>query len=128
MYSLPAGSDVWNLSSNDHPKCKNARMSAWTVVADGLGRPANGECTHVSEILEVEPATSEGCEDCLRIGGSWVHLRECLTCGHVACCDSSPNKHATAHFRESQHPIVRSLEPGEAWAWCYVDKFILENE
>jgi uncharacterized UBP type Zn finger protein len=65
---------------------------------------------------------AEGCEDCLKIGGRWVHLRECLMCGHVACCDSSPNRHATKHFKSSGHPIVTSLEPGETWVWCYVDE------
>jgi uncharacterized UBP type Zn finger protein len=63
-----------------------------------------------------------GCEDCLKIGSRWVHLRECLTCGHVACCDSSPNRHATKHFKSSGHAIVTSVEPGETWVWCYVDE------
>jgi len=63
----------------------------------------------------------KGCLDCLKMGGRWVHLRECLTCGHVACCDSSPNRHATAHFHASGHPVVTSLEVGEDWVWCYAD-------
>jgi uncharacterized UBP type Zn finger protein len=67
-----------------------------------------------------------GCEDCLRTGDKWLHLRICLECGHVACCDSSPNRHATAHFKSSAHPIIRSLEPGEGWSWCYVDEIGLE--
>jgi uncharacterized UBP type Zn finger protein len=83
------------------------------------------ECTHLDQIRDVTPS-AEGCEDCLRIGSSWVHLRLCLTCGHVGCCDSSPNRHATAHARDTGHPIVRSLEPGEEWAWCYVDQVVLE--
>jgi hypothetical protein len=78
-------------------------------------------CTHLTEIREVTPS-ADGCEDCLRIGGWWVHLRLCMTCGHVGCCDSSPNRHASGHAREASHPIVRSLEPGEDWMWCFVDE------
>ena len=63
-----------------------------------------------------------GCEECLKIGSGWVHLRMCMTCGKIGCCDSSPNKHATAHGRESGHPIIRSAEPGEDWSWCYLDE------
>jgi Zn-finger in ubiquitin-hydrolases and other protein len=75
-------------------------------------------CTHLTEVEPVSPS-SEGCEDCLRIGDRWVHLRMCQMCGHVGCCDSSPNKHATAHHRETGHPIVRSFEPGEEWFFDY---------
>ncbi len=80
-------------------------------------------CEHVkaASIRTVE-RPARGCEDCLKIGGRWVHLRECLTCGHVGCCDSSPNKHATKHFHETRHPIVTSVETGETWTWCYVDE------
>lgn len=78
-------------------------------------------CEHVSEIQDVTPGT-EGCEECLATGGRWVHLRMCLTCGHVGCCDSSPGKHATAHHQAASHPIMRSAEPGESWRWCYVDR------
>jgi uncharacterized UBP type Zn finger protein len=63
-----------------------------------------------------------GCAECLTNGSSWVHLRLCLSCGHVGCCDDSPNRHATAHFRATQHPVIRSYEPGEAWGWCYADE------
>lgn len=83
-------------------------------------------CMHLSEIRSVT-ASSEGCEDCLKIGGRWVHLRMCMSCGHVGCCDSSPNKHATRHFHESAHPIVRSVEPGEDWGYCYVDDQFFER-
>jgi uncharacterized UBP type Zn finger protein len=80
-------------------------------------------CDHLDQIaLRELPQEVDGCEDCLRSAGEWLHLRICLSCGHVACCDSSPNRHATAHQRESGHPIVRSLEPGEEWSWCYVDE------
>jgi uncharacterized UBP type Zn finger protein len=80
-------------------------------------------CPHVAQmkIREVR-RPGAGCEDCLKIGSRWVHLRECLTCGHVACCDSSPNRHATKHFKSSGHAIVTSVEPGETWVWCYVDE------
>jgi hypothetical protein len=81
-------------------------------------------CTHLSLIRDVTPS-AEGCEDCLRIGSDWVHLRLCLGCGHVGCCDSSPNRHATQHFRAKRHPVVRSFEPGEKWKWCYVDEILL---
>jgi uncharacterized UBP type Zn finger protein len=71
---------------------------------------------------DVVPRTPEGCEECLRTGSPWVHLRLCLTCGHVGCCDSSPNRHARRHAGVDGHPIVRSMEPGEDWRWCYVDE------
>ena len=80
------------------------------------------ECAHVDQIREVQPKTN-GCEECLEGGSSsWVQLRMCLTCGHVGCCDSSPGKHATGHFLATQHPIMRSAEPGQSWRWCYVDQ------
>lgn len=81
-------------------------------------------CTHRDQIRDVSPRT-EGCEECLKTGGRWVHLRMCRTCGHVGCCDSSPNRHATTHFRETGHPIVRSAEPGESWSWCFLDEAAL---
>jgi hypothetical protein len=77
-------------------------------------------CGHLGGIGEVVPSAA-GCEDCLRIGDTWVHLRICMTCGHVGCCDSSKNRHARAHFHETGHPIIRSHQPGEQWGWCYVD-------
>ena len=78
-------------------------------------------CTHLDSVQEVTPS-STGCEDCLKIGGRWVHLRLCMTCGHVGCCDNSPGRHATGHFQGTDHPIIRSYEPGEDWAYCYVDE------
>jgi uncharacterized UBP type Zn finger protein len=78
-------------------------------------------CTHIGQIKAAAPRAA-GCEECLRIGQRWVHLRLCLTCGHVGCCDDSIGKHATGHFHETAHPVMRSLEPGESWAWCYVDQ------
>ncbi|HYV14953.1 MAG TPA: UBP-type zinc finger domain-containing protein [Conexibacter sp.] len=80
------------------------------------------DCPHVDQIQPVEPRTPAGCEECLQSGSRWVHLRLCLSCGHVGCCDSSPNRHASAHARETGHPIVRSFQPGEEWRWCYVDE------
>ena len=71
------------------------------------------------------PGRTSGCEECLATGGSWVHLRLCLNCGHVGCCDSSPGRHATAHFHKTKHPVIASFEPGERWAWCYVDEMEL---
>jgi uncharacterized UBP type Zn finger protein len=80
-------------------------------------------CSHKDHVLITElPESVEGCEDCLKNGDPWFHLRICLECGHVGCCDSSPNRHATAHANETEHPIIRSLQPGEDWSWCFVDE------
>jgi hypothetical protein len=83
-------------------------------------------CEHLSEIKKVEPS-AEGCEDCLKIGARWVHLRLCQICGHVGCCDSSPNKHATKHFHATSHPIIKSFERGEEWGFCYPDNLFFET-
>ena len=83
------------------------------------------KCTHLDQVRPVRPS-AQGCEDCWKTGSRWVHLRICLTCGHVGCCDSSPNRHARAHFRATGHPIIRSFEPGENWIWCYVDDAYVE--
>jgi uncharacterized UBP type Zn finger protein len=83
-------------------------------------------CVHMSEIRPVMPRTPQGCEECLQAGTRWVHLRLCLTCGHVGCCDQSPGTHATRHFHTTEHPMMRSFEPREDWAWCYVDQLFLE--
>src|ERR1051326_3242761 len=82
-------------------------------------------CTHLAQVNEEVTPSAKGCEECLKMGSEWVHLRLCLTCGHVGCCDSSPNRHATKHFHATGHPIVRSFQPGEDWAWCYVDEVFL---
>jgi uncharacterized UBP type Zn finger protein len=81
-------------------------------------------CKHLKLLPHVKPS-ADGCEDCLKIGDSWVHLRLCLICGHVGCCDSSKNKHATKHFHSTEHPIIQSYEPDEQWKWCYVDEIFL---
>jgi len=83
-------------------------------------------CDHLRQSPPIRPSSS-GCEECLALGDSWVHLRECLSCGHVGCCDSSKNKHATRHFRSTQHPVIQSAEPGEGWRWCYVDQLLAEE-
>ncbi len=81
------------------------------------------ECTHLDSVEYTEvPAEVAGCEECLKLGMQWVHLRMCQECGRIGCCDNSPGKHATAHFNEAGHPIIRSAEPGEDWSWCYVDE------
>jgi uncharacterized UBP type Zn finger protein len=82
-------------------------------------------CTHLDQIHNVKPNTN-GCEECLKTGDRWVHLRICMTCGHVGCCDQSKGKHATKHFHATNHPIIRSLERGESWMWCYVDEVVME--
>ena len=84
------------------------------------------QCEHLAEMKAVTPS-ADGCEDCLKTGDWWVHLRLCETCGHVGCCDSSPNRHATKHFHATKHPIVKSLEKGEDWGYCYVDDLFYEQ-
>jgi uncharacterized UBP type Zn finger protein len=85
------------------------------------------DCEHIAGMDVAKPANTRGCEECLKSGDSWVHLRICLTCGHVGCCDSSKNKHATKHFHRSKHPVIRSGETGERWAWCYVDEAFIDD-
>ena len=79
-------------------------------------------CSHTDQTTDVDRPSKMVCPECVALGDTWVHLRICMTCGHVGCCDSSKNKHATKHFEASGHPIIRSLEPGETWAYCYVDE------
>lgn len=84
-------------------------------------------CGHAAQAtIRTVARPAAGCEDCLAIGARWVHLRVCLSCGHVGCCDASPNRHATAHFLRTKHPIVSSAEPGETWCWCYADERALD--
>jgi hypothetical protein len=86
----------------------------------------DGPCGHLDRVRDVEPS-ADGCEECLRTGETWVHLRICMSCGHVGCCDSSPKRHATAHWRSHPDPpVVRSFEPGEDWWWCFVDELLFE--
>jgi uncharacterized UBP type Zn finger protein len=87
----------------------------------------NGElCEHIERAGNPTPRTPEGCEECLATGDEWVHLRLCLSCGHIGCCDSSKNKHATRHFHATHHPVVRSFQPGESWRWCYADEILAQ--
>jgi uncharacterized UBP type Zn finger protein len=86
-------------------------------------------CTHLDEITITElPGSIEGCEDCLAVGSRWVHLRMCMSCGKIGCCDESPNRHARRHASEAGHPIARTAEPGEDWSWCFIDEvaFVVE--
>jgi uncharacterized UBP type Zn finger protein len=84
-------------------------------------------CTHLDSVLVTKlPESVDGCEECLATGGVWLHLRICLQCGHVGCCDDSPSRHATAHFHSTGHPIIRSLERGETWSWCFVDEIAMD--
>ena len=83
-------------------------------------------CTHLDQVQRVEPRTPDGCEECLKAGGRWVHLRMCMACGHIGCCDNSPAKHATKHFHETKHAVIRSFEPGEDWGFCYVEDLFME--
>lgn len=83
-------------------------------------------CSHLNEITkDITPKTPQGCEECLQTGDTWVHLRLCLSCGHVGCCDDSKNKHASKHFHSTKHPIIQSFEPDENWKWCYIDEIII---
>src|SRR5882672_7563168 len=109
------------------PPCARCRprTSSQTKTTGSHAMPA--QCTHLN-LVETGQPNSDGCEECLAMGDTWVHLRLCRTCGHVGCCDSSKNKHATKHFHATKHPIVRSLEPGENWMWCYVDELMFEEE
>ena len=83
------------------------------------------QCTHLDQIQDVTPSAA-GCEDCLKTGDTWVHLRLCKICGHVGCCDNSKNKHATKHFHQTGHAIIQSFEPDEEWGYCYVDDLFFE--
>jgi monovalent cation:H+ antiporter-2, CPA2 family len=83
-------------------------------------------CTHLNTIRPVHPSSTRGCEECIKLGDTWVHLRMCRECGNVGCCDDSKNKHATKHYHATQHPIIRSIQPGEHWSWCYVDEIAWE--
>ena len=98
----------------------------WRVGLD-LGVEMSAQCSHLDTILKhLKLGKTRGCEECLKLGQSWVHLRLCTECGHVGCCDSSIGKHATRHFHAVRHPLVQSLEPGEQWYWCYVDEVMFE--
>jgi hypothetical protein len=100
-------------------------ITRYVVGGNAEGHPTDRICTHLDTVADVTPGSREGCQDCLHEGTPWVHLRECLQCGHVGCCDNSPGRHASAHWRATAHPLMRSCEPGEDWAWCYPDDLFL---
>jgi hypothetical protein len=83
-------------------------------------------CMHLADLARDATPSGPGCVECLRLGMSWVHLRRCVECGHIGCCDNSQGRHATAHFQEIRHPLIQSYEPGEDWLWCYVDELMFE--
>lgn len=86
---------------------------------------ASARCTHLDQVRVLDPPDDvPGCPQCLAVGDTWVHLRMCQTCGQIGCCDNSPNRHATAHHEATGHPILRSIEPGEDWSWCYEDELM----
>lgn len=120
---MPA-EDVRKIVNETRTCLREARLLTHTNPAAtdrSQGNYVNASCIHQDQIRPVVPAT-DGCEECLRLGGRWVHLRMCLVCGHIGCCDSSKGKHATGHFHETGHPIMQSAQPGESWRWCYVDQ------
>jgi len=98
----------------------------WSIQASG-GRSMEDACGHVAGVQDVVPSAL-GCEECLKSGSEWLHLRLCRTCGHVGCCDQSPNRHATAHFHATKHPIIEGYDPPEGWGWCYVDEVFFDFE
>lgn len=100
---------------------QSTRRELRTAMSDLV--TGTGACEHLRDArVNVEANTPGECEDCVREGATWVHLRICVTCGHTACCDSSPGRHASVHHRESRHPVMQSGEPGESWRWCFVDE------
>lgn len=102
----------------------HAKDQLYELIQNGQLDPST--CAHLDQIQNVH-ASASGCEDCLKIGGEWVNLRICLVCGHVGCCDDSPNKHATKHYHEAGHPIIQSFNPGESWIYCYPDDALLSS-
>src|SRR6516164_1959938 len=110
--------------------CRAARVSRGTRRQSRAPRQheetlMSDECIHTDTIREVTPSAL-GCEECLKIGSPWVHLRLCRTCGHVGCCDDSPNRHATKHFHHTRHPIIEGYDPPEGWGWCFIDEILLD--
>jgi uncharacterized UBP type Zn finger protein len=83
-------------------------------------------CKHLEKAGDPAPRTPDGCEECLKAGEEWVHLRRCLSCGHIGCCDDSKNKHATQHYRKVKHPVIQSFQPDESWRWCFADEILAE--
>src|SRR4029077_20595073 len=117
--------ECWNPALKDSKVRRH--LQGLIQASDVQGIVMANKCIHLNQVREVTPHT-DGCKECLENGDDWVHLRLCLTCGHVGCCDDSNNKHASAHFHSKGHPIIESLEPGEDWRWCFVDEIILTPE
>jgi hypothetical protein len=132
LSALAAGSGT----EERHGCVSGSDSRAWPTVRPVeyhgfLDRPSqsvtmSAACTHLTSIAVARLDRVDGCQECLELGDTWVHLRQCLQCGHVGCCDSSRNRHATAHFRATAHPLVTSLERGERWIWCFVDQVLIE--
>ena len=93
--------------------------------SSGVRESMAPNCRHIAGIRDVV-ASAPGCEECLRTGDTWLHLRVCRTCGHVGCCDQSSNRHATKHFHATQHPIIEADDPPEGWGWCYLDEVLFD--
>jgi len=98
---------------------------SYAVAADADGQQTSATCAHLTTATDPSDGPAQACVDCLREGTQWVHLRACLACGNVGCCDNSPRRHATAHWHMTAHPLIRSAQPGEDWAWCYPDSLFL---
>ncbi len=114
--------------SNDQDKSQKNRGPRDRLFWSGPQKPPKPQCTHLEGLSPVHPDSDEGCSECLALGDTWVHLRMCLTCGHVACCNDSKNTHAQKHYEATGHPVMRSIEPGETWMWCYDDRMIIRPE
>jgi uncharacterized UBP type Zn finger protein len=111
------GRKIMTGTTKDHPPVEKKLVLP--------GQIQSGQCSHLDQIQEVTPSAA-GCTDCLKTGDRWVHLRICLVCGYVGCCNNSKNKHATKHFQATKHPLIQSFEPGENWVWCYLDQIVME--
>jgi uncharacterized UBP type Zn finger protein len=112
---------AWSRGRRSRKRCFGPSRLGPARLAEGAWKTRPVRCSHLALISDVTP-NSRRCEACVAVGSSWVHLRMCLLCGLVGCCDSSPNRHAAAHAAAEVHPVARSVEPGESWRWCYVDE------
>jgi len=120
--AFPLAPEEFPLDAAQRLTSRGPRLSSPVIwYAQSARRERAMICKHTDQI-RLTSTDKHVCEDCVKLGDKWVHLRLCLECGHVGCCDSSKNKHATRHFSSSRHPLIRSIEPGESWIWCYVDE------
>jgi hypothetical protein len=110
---------------NDRRRACDVNLRGCGIAAPHEGHAMADHCMHLDTLHKVKPS-ARGCEECLKSGSRWVHLRICRTCGHVGCCDQSPNRHATKHFHATHHPIIEGYDPPEGWGWCYVDEVFLD--